>query len=133
MRRRRRINRALAAVAALLALNAVLLVAQPGLALPRNLASYLLGPNMVRAEVVLKEGNVLHDYRLDRGRIRSVAASSLVLAEADGTVVTIAVAPTANVTLDGGRVQLSSLRRRMMAFVIRRGDGHAIDVRATRK
>ena len=133
MRRRRRINRALAVVAALLALNAVLLVAQPGLALPRNLASYLLGPNMVRAEVVLKEGNVLHDYRLDRGRIRSVSGASLMLAEADGTVVTIPVAPNAEVSLNGARVPLSALRRRMTALVIRNGEGPAIDIRASRR
>ena len=133
MRRRRRINRALAAVAALLALNAVLLVAQPGLALPRNIAGYLLGPNMVRAEVIVKEGGVLHDYRLDRGRVRSVGAASLVLAEADGTVVTLAVAPNAEISLGASRVPLSALRRGMKAFVIRNGEGPAIVIRATRR
>ena len=36
-------------VAALLAVNATLLVAQPGLALPGSLGNYFFGPKLVRA------------------------------------------------------------------------------------
>ena len=131
--RNRKLTRAIWALCALLALNAVLLVAQRGLALPRNLSAYLLGPAMVRAEVIVKEGAVLHDYRLDRGRIRTVSAGSLSILEADGTVVSVAVAPNAAVTLHGARVPLSALKPRMKVLVIRNGDAAAIEVRATRR
>ena len=64
----------LLALAALLTLNAVLLLVQSGLAFPKGLTSYLLGPKMVKAEIVVKDGSGLHDYRIDQGKIR--AASS---------------------------------------------------------
>ena len=64
-------SKALWVVAALLVVNAVLLAAQPGLALPRSLGNYFFGPKLVRAEVVLREGNTIHDYRIDRGVIRA--------------------------------------------------------------
>ena len=48
-------------IAALLAVNATLLVAQPGLALPGSLGNYFFGPKLVRAEVLVKDGGVLHD------------------------------------------------------------------------
>src|SRR6187397_61473 len=88
-------------VAALLAVNATLLVAQPGLALPGSLGNYFFGPKLVRAEVLVKDGGVLHDYRVDRGTIRNKAGGMLSLLERDGSVVSIAVAPTATITLDG--------------------------------
>src|ERR671935_79230 len=65
MRAMKRRTLFLAAFAALLTLNAVLLLVQPGFALPNALTSYLLGPKMVKAEIVLKDGSGLHDYRLD--------------------------------------------------------------------
>ena len=52
-------------------MNATLRVAQPGLALPGSLANYFFGPKLVRAEVLVKDGGVLHDYRVDRGTIRN--------------------------------------------------------------
>ena len=131
--RNRKLTRAIWALTALLALNAVLLAAQPGLALPRNLAGYLFGPAMVRAEVIVKEGAVLHDYRLDRGRIRTAGAGSLSLVEADGTVVNVAVAPNADITLNGARVPFAALKRGMKVLVIRNGEAAAIDVRASRR
>ncbi|HSC90290.1 MAG TPA: hypothetical protein VLB86_01400 [Gaiellaceae bacterium] len=123
---------AVGAIAALLALNAVLFVVQPGLALPNGLAAYFFGPKMVRAEVIVRDGGALHDYRLDRGRIRSVAADSLTLLERDGTVVTVPVAPGADVTLAGRPVALTRLRRGMNALVVRDGAAPAGVVRATR-
>jgi hypothetical protein len=127
----RRRNLALWTVAALLAVNAVLLGAQVADgALPRSLAGYLFGPRMVRAEVVVKDGTGLHDYRLDRGTIRDKAPGSLTLRERDGTVVTLAVAGDAAVTLNGRPASFGSLRRGMVAVVIRDGDAPAFDVRA---
>lgn len=120
------------AIAALLALNAVLVVVQPGLALPNALAGYFFGPKMVRAEVIVHDGGVLRDYRLDRGRIRVVGADSLTLLERDGTVVVVPVAANAEVRLTGRIVPFSRLRRGMSALTVREGDGPASVVRATR-
>ena len=117
-------------VAALLALNAVLFAAQPGLALPGSLAGYFFGPKMIRAEVILKDAGVLHDYRLDRGRVRAVSAGSLTLLERDGTVVVVPVAPDADVRLNGRVVPLTALRRRMIATTVRDGGAPASTVRA---
>ena len=115
----------------LLALNLVLAVAQSSSGFPLTFASKLLGPNMVRAEIVWKSGNVLHDYLLDSGRIRTVTASSITLAEKDGKIVTVPVSPTARVTLNGAAVPLSSLRRGGRATTIRDGNLPADTVEAS--
>ena len=123
-------------MAALLLVNAVLLAAQPGLALtgslPRSLGGYFFGPKLVRAEVLVKDGTALRVYRVDRGVIRSKAGGSLLLRERDGTVVTIAVAPGASITIGGQPAPYSALRRGMVATVIREGDAPATEVRAQR-
>ena len=118
-------------VAALLALNGALLAEGAGLALPGSLGTYFFGPKLVRAEVLVKDGGVLHDYRVDRGVIRAKSPGTLSLLERDGSVVSIAVAPTAAITLDGRPIAFSALRRQMVATVIRDGDNPAIEVRAT--
>ena len=115
----------------LLALNVVLAVAQSSSGFPLTFASKLLGPNMVRAEIVWKSGNVLHDYLLDSGRIRTVTASSITLAEKDGKIVTVPVSPTARVTLNGAAVPLASLRRGGRATTIRDGNVPADTVEAS--
>ena len=120
-------------IAALLAVNATLLVAQPGLALPGSLANYFFGPKLVRAEVLVKDGGVLHDYRVDRGTIRNKAGGTLTLLERDGSLVPIAVAPTAAITLNGRPIAYTELRRGMVATVIRDGDAPANEVRANRR
>ena len=131
MRTRR--SKGLWIVAALLALNAVLFVAQPGLALPGSLGNYFFGPKLVRAEVLVKDGGVLHDYRIDRGVIRNKADGTLTLLERDGTLVPIPVAATAAITLNGRPVGYAALRRGMVATVIRDGDAPANEVRAARR
>jgi hypothetical protein len=124
-------SKALWLVVALLAVNATLLLAQPGLALPGSLGNYFFGPKLVRAEVLVKDGGVLHDYRIDRGLIRNKAGGTLTLLERDGTLVGIAVAPTAAITINGRPVAYSALRIGMVATVIRDGDAPASEVRAT--
>ncbi len=118
-------------IAALLALNAVLFVAAPSAALPASLASYFYGPKMVRAEVVVKDSGI-RDYRLDRGKVRS-DGNSLTLVEADNTVVVVPVAPSAQITLNGANVPLSSLRRGHKVLTVRNGETGAQVVRATRR
>jgi hypothetical protein len=127
----RRRSKALWVVAALLAVNAVLLAAQPGLALPQSLGNYFFGPRLVRAEVLVNDAGVLHDYRIDRGVIRAKAPGSLTLRERDGSLQTIAISPNALITFGGRPVRFSQLRRGMIATVIRDGDAPAIEVRVT--
>jgi len=118
-------------VAALLALNGALLAEGAGLALPGSLGTYFFGPKLVRAEVLVKDGGVLHDYRVDRGVIRAKSPGTLSLLERDGSVVSIAVSPAAAITIDGRPTSFAALRRQMVATVIRDGDNPAIEVRAT--
>jgi hypothetical protein len=119
---------------ALLGLNAVLLAAQPGLALPRVLANYFFGPGMVRAEVVMQDRGQIHLYRIDRGRIRSLGPDSIVLRERDGRIETVAIAPDAEIVGvprrgRGGRQTLHGLRRGMFVETVRDGDAPAERVR----
>ncbi len=120
-------------VAALLALNGVLLAEGAGLALPGSLGTYFFGPKLVRAEVLVKDGGALHDYRVDRGVIRAKATGTLSILERDGTVVSISVSPAAVITLDGRPTSFAALRRQMVVTVIRDGDSPAIEVRASLK
>jgi hypothetical protein len=123
----------LLAFATLLALNAVLLLVQSGLALPGGLNAYLLGPKMVKAEIVVKDATGLHDYRIDQGKIRAVGTSSVTLAERTGDVVTVPVSPGARVTLGGRTVSLASLRKGMRATTLRQGSAAADTVQAFRR
>lgn len=127
---RRRI--ALAAVATLLAVNAVLLVTSPGLALPRSLGNYFFGPKLVRAEVVIRDGGI-REFRLDRGTLRKKEGSSLLLREADGSIVSVPVAPDAVVLLNGLPSSLQVLRRGMIVVTVREGGAPAAEVRAKRR
>jgi hypothetical protein len=129
-------EKALWAIAALLAVNAVLLAAQPGFArsgaLPGSLANYFFGSKLIRAEVLVKDGGVLHGYRIDRGVIRSKADGTLTLRERDATLVAIPISPTASIRVRGRPASYAALRRGMTATVIREGDAPAIEVRAGR-
>jgi hypothetical protein len=83
---------------------------------------------------VLREGNTIHDYRIDRGVIRVKPKDGVLqLRERDGSVVSITVSPTAAVTLGGRPTTLSALRRNMTVTVIRDGDAPAFEVRAGRR
>jgi hypothetical protein len=123
-------NRAIKLVAAA-AVVATFAVVQSGAAGPGSLGSFFFGPKLVRAEVIMNEGGVIHDYRVDRGRIRQVTPSSLTLNERDGTLVTVPVAVTADVRLDGVAVRLAKLRRGFTATTVRIGDEAASTVLAT--
>ena len=90
--------------AAALAVNATLWLASGVLAgRLAAIGDWVFGNKVVRAEVVVYDGGALHDYRIDRGRIRAIAGRTLTLAERDGSVVTVNVAPTAAVQGPGGR------------------------------
>ena len=100
---------------------------------PRPSPDYFYGPNMVRAEALLKVGGVLQDYRLDRGRIKSISAGTINVGERDGLVVPVSVAADARIQLNGRTVSLFALRRGMEVMTIREGDGPAEIVQATRR
>jgi hypothetical protein len=117
------------ALSAAAAAAAALAVAQSGAAGPGSLGSFFFGPKLVRAEVVTSENGVVHDYRIDRGRIRAVAPDSVTLRERDGTVVSVPVAPGAEVRLHGRSVPLKRLRRGQVATTVRDGDAAASIVR----
>lgn len=122
--------------AVLVALNLVLWLAPPGLALRKAVIDQLFGPRMVRAEVVVATGtgSATTDYRLDRGIVTSVVTTGLTpgisLREADGTVQTIPLAATTRV-LGAGRLGLQALARRsMQVLVVREANGPAISIQA---
>jgi hypothetical protein len=112
---------------------AALALAQGGAASLGSLGNFFFGPKLVRAEVITSEGGVIHDYRVDRGRIRAVTPSGLTLFEKDGTTVAVPVASTANVTLGGATVPLTRLKRGFMATTVRDGAASASIVVATRR
>ena len=69
----RRLHKPLWAVAALLCVNAVSSSRSRRSALPQGLEDFLFGPKLVRAEVILQDAGGVHDYRVDRGRVRTVS------------------------------------------------------------
>ncbi|HZR96611.1 MAG TPA: hypothetical protein VFA56_13020 [Gaiellaceae bacterium] len=93
---------------ALVALNAFFWLATTGFALPRAVINQFFGNQMVRAEVLLRNGQ---DWRIDRGVVQTYAAGTVALREADGTSVSIPVSPTARI--QGGR----QIRPRMRVVV----------------
>jgi hypothetical protein len=117
-----------------LTLNATLWLAAPGYSLPRALQNYLLGPRLVRAEILLKDrGNTLRDRFIDVGRIRSAsfATQTITLKEVDKTQ-PIQVSPTAQIKVNGISSTFAGLRPGMHATVFHDGDGAADTVLATR-
>ena len=104
----------------LFAVNGVLLLTQPGIALPRGVGEYFFGSRLVRADVVLRDGG-LREFRLDRGRLLRKAGGSLTIREADGTVVVVRLAPDAAIVLRNRPATLAELARWMMVTTIREG------------
>ena len=129
----RKASKPLWIVAALLVVNAVLLLAAPASALTQGLEDFLFGPKLVRAEVILQDAGGVYDYRIDRGRIRTIAGGTITLLERDGTVVTIPVSPTAEVVFKGRRIPVTGLRRGMLATTVRLGDAPAHQVHVGRR
>src|SRR5206468_10263330 len=105
---------------------------QSGAAGPGSLGSYFFGPKLVRAEVITNEGGTIHDYRVDRGKVRAVTPTSLTLFERHGTPVTVPMLATADVRLAGVTVPLTRLRKRFTATTVRDGPAAASIVVATR-
>ena len=99
---------------ALVAVNTFFWVAQGGFALPKAVINQFFGPRLVRAEVLLQNGE---DWRIDRGVVTAATPTSLTLREGDGTTVTLDVSPTARIQ-GGARVtSVGQLRKRLRVVV----------------
>jgi hypothetical protein len=125
-------RRTLGIAAAAVALTALALV-EGGAAGIGSLGSFFFGPKLVRAEIVTNESGTIHDYRVDRGKIRANAQGNLTLFEKDGTLVTVPVAANAEITLAGIPVPLRRLRVGFIATTVRDGTASASIVIATRR
>jgi len=134
----RRRLRAATLVAALAATCAVLL-AGPGLAssfgggdevrLDRPaLGNVFFSPRFARAEIVVVTGGMPRAIRIDRGRAKAVSPGSLTLLERDGTLVTIPVASTAAIRVNGRPGALTEIRRGAIVLTARDGDAPATTV-----
>jgi hypothetical protein len=102
--------------------------------LPRALFTYVFSGRMLRAEIGLKSTDgVIHDYLLDRGRLKQVTPPAVVLREGDGTVVTVPTAPFIHVKINGKDGSYTQLHRGMMATTMHDGDKPADQIWATGK
>ena len=97
----------------------------------RDVLANYFGRNMARAEAIVVLQGVVHDFRIDRGRIQSVSAGQIVLRELDGTIQQIPVAAAAHVTVEGQPVSPAALSRGLYATAIRDGNNPASVVQAT--
>jgi hypothetical protein len=97
-----------------------------------SIVGLMFGNRLVRAEIALQDG-VLHDYRVDHGRIKQVGVFTVLLGEPDGTEVTIDISPAARIRVNGKGANFVQLRKGMMATALRDGDKPADQVFATGK
>jgi hypothetical protein len=129
---RRRLLLAVGAVAVALTLNLGLWLVDPGLALVQR--AWSLGPDVVRAEVVVRNSSGVHAYRIDRGLVVRVGTQALVLRERDGLRVAVRVGPGTRIFVDGSAAEIGSVPRGARVEAVRLGDAPAIRVTAvTRK
>ena len=85
----------------------------------RALGDVFFGPRLARAEVVLVQDGAIQDYRIDRGRVKSVSRAALELRELDGSIHVVPLAPATVVELRGQTVPASAIRRGMTVMTIR--------------
>jgi hypothetical protein len=125
-------RRFLALAAVLVVLNLALWLASAGFGYGvRDLPGFLFGPQLMRAEVIHEDGS---NYLIDRGRLTErPTAGSVTLREADGRVVVVPVAPSAEVRIGALRRPLRALRRGMQVTTIRPGEAPATIVLARRR
>jgi hypothetical protein len=99
---------------------------------PKSLGSYFLGQNMARAEIVLKVGNQVHDYRIDQGRVVTVRPGALDLVERDGTKQSVPMAVATRVSGSAGESSVQQLRPGTHVIAIRDGSGPATSILVVR-
>jgi hypothetical protein len=97
----------------------------------RALGELFFNRSMARAEVVIMRSGIVHDYRIDQGKVVSVRNGSIELLERDGTRQLIPVSAAAQVILNGRFTTLAAIPLRLNAITIRDGDQPATSVRVT--
>jgi len=97
----------------------------------RALGELFFGKNMARSEIVIVRGGVIHDYRIDQGKVVASRPGTIELNERDGTRQVIPVAPDAQVLVNGRISAIISIPLRVNAITIRDGDQPASVVRIT--
>lgn len=103
---------------ALVALNLFLWLVPAGVAMRTSLVGQLFGPAMIRAEVIDRAaGGRTRDYRIDRGTVSAVARGRITLTEEDGTVRSLRVVQTTQLT-GVQRSRLASLARRSAQVLV---------------
>lgn len=94
----------------------------------KSLGEFFFGPRFARAEIVLVQNKQVHDYRVDRGRVKSIRGAMFELRELDGTVQTVQVGSSAQVTVNGQPASLASVTRGMVVTTVRDGGAAAHQV-----
>ena len=97
----------------------------------RALGELFFNKSMASSEVVLVNRGLVHDYRIDQGKVVAVRPGTIELLERDGTRQVIPVAPGAQVMVNGQVSGLVSVPLRVNAIAIRDGDQPANVVRIT--
>jgi hypothetical protein len=97
----------------------------------RALGEVFFNRNMARSEVVMVIRGVVHDYRLDQGKVVASRGGTIELQERDGTRQSIPIAPDAQILVNGRISALVSVPLRVNAITIRDGDQPASVVRIT--
>ena len=85
--------------------------------------------NWSHAEINVDVKGTPHTLILDRGRIVQANPSQLTLREADGSMVTVPLAPTTMYTWRGVGVRRQIVRRGLVAVTMRVDEGAAVRVR----
>src|SRR3954447_15130446 len=78
-----------------------------------QLARYLFGPRLVRAEVIVNDRGTIRDLRVDRRRMVRLRRGAIVLRERDGRRLAIPLEPTVRVQVDSADATVSALRTGM--------------------
>jgi hypothetical protein len=97
----------------------------------RALGELFFNRNMARSEIVVVNRGVVHDYRLDQGKVVSSKVGTIELQERDGTRQAIPIAPDAQILVNGRLSALVTVPLRVNAITIRDGDQPAAVVRIT--
>jgi hypothetical protein len=95
----------------------------------RLLGELFFGKNMARAEVVMITRGVVHDYRIDQGKVMAVRPGTIDLLERDGTRQLVPLAADVQVWINGRVSALAAIPPRGNAITIRDGDQPAEVVR----
>ena len=109
----------------LVALNAFFWMAGGGMALTKAIINQFFGPRMIRAEVIVQSPGGPVDWRIDRGIITAVSGTTLTVREADGTVQSVDVNPTARVQGPARFASPTKLRPRLRVVLYHQANAPA--------